>query len=134
MKLLLKRAYDPKGTNGVLTMDGMEICSTIELPWLNNQSKISCIPEGEYRLVKRFSLAHSWHIEILGVPNRSLILFHPANYALKELQGCIAPVNRLIGAGIGGNSRIAFDRLKRYVYGALNKGLDVRLKIESFKT
>lgn len=131
MKFQLKRDYLPKGTNGRLTLDGMEICSTIELPWKDNLKEKSCIPEGEYRLEKRYSKKYGWHIELKDVPGRSLILFHPANYALSELRGCIAPVLTLLGEGVGGSSKIAFQRLKRYVYEGLKKSGDVRLLIKS---
>jgi hypothetical protein len=131
MKLVLKRQYFPEGTNGKLSFDGMEICSTIELPWKDNISQNSCIPEGEYLLKKRFSDRFQWHIEVQNVPQRSLILFHPANYALSELKGCIAPVVELMRAGVGTQSRKAFQRVKKLVYSSLDKGMEVRLKIES---
>jgi hypothetical protein len=35
-------------------------------------------------------------LEVIDVKNRKLILFHPANNALKELNGCIAPVTKLV--------------------------------------
>ena len=43
--------------------------------------------------------------------NRSLILFHPANHAQKELLGCIAPVTKIIKEGIGEQSRKAMQKL-----------------------
>jgi hypothetical protein len=72
---------------------------TIELPWKNNQAGVSCIPEGKYDLVKRWSPKFGSHLQILNVPGRELILIHPANDALLELRGCIAPVCLLTGAG-----------------------------------
>jgi len=62
---------------------------TIERPWRDNIKQQSCIPEGEYGLK-----VHTGRIQpailIDGVPNRTAILFHSANYA-SELMGCIAP-------------------------------------------
>ncbi|HEY1113522.1 MAG TPA: hypothetical protein VGE66_08165, partial [Chitinophagaceae bacterium] len=49
-------------------------------------------------------------------------LVHPANDALKELRGCLAPVCRLSGAGRGLNSRIAMHRLTGLVYEAAKRG------------
>ena len=130
MDLILKRCYFSSGTNGILSFEGMEICKTIELPWKGNQRRISCIPEGIYRIKKRFSTKFKWHLEILNIQNRDLILFHPANDALKELNGCIAPVSELIGEGKGVRSRIAFERLKESVFPYLEKGFVIKLIIK----
>ncbi len=63
---------------------------TLELPWRNNESRVSCIPAGEYdaklTMSNRFKVL-LW--EILGVPDRSGIRIHAANYG-HELAGCIA--------------------------------------------
>ena len=61
---------------------------------------------------------------------RSFILFHPANNALKELNGCIAPVTKLSGPGLGLMSRKAFERLKTLVYQALDNKESVELIVE----
>jgi Family of unknown function (DUF5675) len=68
-------------------------------PWGNNQAGVSCIPEGTYELTNRWSLKFGRHLQILNVPGREYILIHPANEALRELKGCIAPVCLLAGAG-----------------------------------
>ncbi|MCL6462025.1 MAG: hypothetical protein I4O51_09170 [Flavobacterium micromati] len=47
MVLLLNRIYFSEGTQGSLEWNGTLVCYTIELPWLGNQSRISCIPEGD---------------------------------------------------------------------------------------
>ena len=65
-------------------------CKTIELPWRNNQRRISCIPVGTYEVVKRTSKKYGDHFHITNVPDRSWILIHPANYS-RQLLGCIAP-------------------------------------------
>jgi len=130
MDLVLKRKNLPDGTNGQLWLQQQLICMTIELPWKNNLKRKSCIPEGRYSLKKRFSERFGLHILIDLVPNRSLILFHPANDAQKELNGCIAPVTSLIGEGKGIDSRKAFERLKRIVYEYLQRGEQVFLHIK----
>ena len=101
MKLELIRTYYPEGTNGEIFLNGNRVCSTIELPWKNNAPQVSCIPEGEYVLRKRYSPRFGQHYLLINVPGRSFILIHPANDALKELKGCIAPVSFLTGAGKG---------------------------------
>ncbi len=131
MVLVLKRQYFPEGTNGKLACEGQFICHTIELPWKNNETRVSCIPEGEYFIQKRYSPKFQWHLEVLDVQNRSLILFHPANNALQELHGCIAPVTKLSGPGLGLMSKKAFAKLKTFVFKALDQNESVLLIVES---
>jgi len=133
MKLELIRTYFPNGTNGDLLLHGDKLCSTIELPWLKNQSQVSCIPEGEYELRKRYNLRFRKHLLIVNVPGRSYILMHAANDALKELKGCIAPVSFLTGEGKGSQSRVALEKLVNAVYPALDQGEQVFLIIQSNK-
>jgi len=130
MELELERYYYPEGTNGILRYGGLKVCYTIELPWKGNERNVSCIPEGRYALAKRYSERFKWHIEIRDVAGRSDILFHPANYALRELRGCIAPVSELSGAGKGSGSLKAFGLLKRLVYKRINAKEDVFLIIK----
>ena len=122
MDLLLLRTPFPKGVNGVLLLNGVEICKTIELPWLDNKRRISCIPPGRYRLRMRYSSTFAWHFEVVGVPGRQDILIHPANHAAVELKGCIAPVLQHTGEGKGTSSRIALQRLKDRLYPLLERG------------
>lgn len=63
-------------------------CHTLELPWLDNQRNISCIPVGEYHCKKRYSQRFENHFHILNVPNRSYILIHHGNY-FRDTEGCI---------------------------------------------
>ena len=131
MVLILKRNYFPDGTNGKLECEGKLICNTIELPWKKNERRVSCVPEGKYFLQKRYSKKYQWHIEVLSVKGRSGILFHPANNAMKELNGCIAPVTKISGAGLGLMSRKACTTLKTLLYKALDKSEKVVLIIQS---
>jgi hypothetical protein len=130
MILFLTRTYFPDGTNGKLECAGKLICYTIELPWKRNEHGISCIPEGKYFIRKRYSKKFNWHLELIGVSNRNLILIHPANYAKKELNGCIAPVTKLSGPGLGLLSRKAYVKLKNLVYKALDNKESVKLIVQ----
>jgi hypothetical protein len=131
MELELIRTYFPNGTNGELSNKGERICFTIELPWLNNKSQVSCIPEGRYELQKRYSDRYEWHLQLKDVRNRLLILIHPANDAVKELKGCIAPVSILSSEGKGLSSRMAFYKLNYIVYQAMIREEKVFLIIKS---
>lgn len=69
-------------------------CFCLELPDRNNQKRVSRIPAGEYKVIKRWSSKYKNHFHILDVPNRSMILIHHGNYN-KDTLGCI-----LVGAAL----------------------------------
>lgn len=119
MEMHLARQYHAAGVNGQLSAMGYPLCFTIELPWLQNEPLRSCIPEGRYQLVKRYSPKFHWHLHLIDVPGREWILIHPANHALLELKGCIAPVTRLTAPGVGSQSRQALALLMRWADRAL---------------
>lgn len=113
MNVFLERQYKEDCTLGRFWAGDIPIY-TLELPWKNNQSNISCIPEGIYPVEKTYSPAFTkikrqkakkknpdiaeeelnqikvflW--EILDVPKRSGIRIHTANF-VRQLKGCIAP-------------------------------------------
>jgi hypothetical protein len=64
------------------------------------------------------------HLELVDIPNRTYILIHPTNNVHKELQGCVAPVTKLSGPGLGLLSRKAF------VYKALDNKESVEILIQ----
>lgn len=80
---------DQDGTRGRLRFRGMDLAS-LEKPWRNNQTGISCIPAGLYRFVlapsPRFQRPLYRAVRVMG---RSDILIHPANWE-SQLEGCIA--------------------------------------------
>ena len=131
--VLERNISSPQGVNGVLHHDGKVICQTIELPWKDNKKGESCIPSGIYKLSKRWSGKYGDHLLLHDVPDRQLILIHPANNALKELRGCIAPVMHVDSPGKGSDSRkackkvfdLAFAQLK------LNQLLTIEIKFAS---
>jgi hypothetical protein len=99
MELELIRTYFSEGINRKILYQDRLITYTIELPWKNNQAQVSCIPERRYEPVKRWSLKFGRHLQVMNVSGREYILIHPANEALRELKGCIAPVCLITGAG-----------------------------------
>ena len=131
MELTLYRAYFEDGTNGTVFCSGHFLCHTIELPWKNNKRNISCIPEGRYEVVPRYSTHFKHHLLIKGVSERHLILFHPANDALNELEGCISPVTYLGGPGKGLQSRHAMQKLTSVVQQAIDRKAPLFLTITS---
>ena len=92
---IIRFAAEPKQTLGAAVMlsvqlDNLLEFKTVELPWKDNQRRISCIPPGTYTAIKHTSPKFGPCLWILDVPGRSEILIHPANY-WHDLLGCIAP-------------------------------------------
>jgi len=132
MELLLQRMYKTGlPTNGNLFYNDKLICHTIELPWFNNEPNVSCIEEGTYELNRCFSQKFGWHFTIKDVHKRKFISIHPANDALKELRGCIAPVLELLRQGIGIDSKKAMALLTAIAFPELKKGEKIYLTITS---
>ena len=63
---------------------------TIELPWKDNEVRVSCIPAGTYTVKQHTSPSKGSCFEIQDVPGRTHILLHVANWA-KDVLGCIGP-------------------------------------------
>lgn len=62
---------------------------TLELPWLNNEKQISCIPIGKYVCKKKHHTRFGESVfEVVNVPNRDGIYFHIGN-TVKDTHGCI---------------------------------------------
>jgi hypothetical protein len=131
MELELVRVYFPNGCNGELYNNGERICFTIELPWLDNKPRISCIPEGRYEINRRYSPRFKHHFQLMNVDKRSLILIHAANDAQKELKGCIAPVSILTAEGKGLQSRRALEKIRKLLLPELEIDNKIFLTIKS---
>lgn len=98
MKLIISRTYHDNYTTGIIVVfDGDKILSkacSLELPWLNNQRNVSCVPEGEYWAIKEISPTRGKIFRLLYVHGRSGILFHKGNFVagyVKDSEGCILP-------------------------------------------
>lgn len=90
MYLTLKRvSYDLTATYGVL-LDGygVPIALTLEQPWRDNKALISCIPKGDYEVVKYDGTKFKNVFLLKNVPLRSAILIHAGN-TVDDTQGCI---------------------------------------------
>ncbi len=90
MNVYLFRRYYETATLGWLVI-GDQVLRTLELPWKDNQSNISCIPPGEYQTVYLPRSASGkyrkvWHVQETG--HRIGILIHNGNLT-DHTQGCI---------------------------------------------
>ena len=125
MITLLRRSYDIlDGVDGTLITPLITVY-TLELPWKDNVSGISCIPLGTYKMTKRISPRFGSVFHIHDVENRSWILTHWGNWAgdvLKgrrsDSEGCIL-VGMKIGIAYGQKavlmSRVGFYSLMKYL-------------------
>ena len=107
-------------------------CDTLELPYLDNQRRISCIPEGEYpvriRLPRESATRDYMHLLVKDVPNRDYILFHIGNFP-KNTKGCIL-VGQSRKQDRVNNSTLAMDLLMKEIVnlGGTNINLIIKNK------
>jgi hypothetical protein len=92
--MLIQRTYLDDCTIGVLTVKGLR-CFTLELPDLDNETSISCIPEGTYQVHKDYSEKLGACYNIHDVEGRYHIKIHTGNYT-RQIEGCILVGNSLI--------------------------------------
>lgn len=92
---ILRYYSDTYCTLGLWTIEGLvdPVWHTIEPPWLNNESNVSCIPAGTY-IVDPFhnpkygKTPDCWRLR--DVPNRGGVDIHVLNRA-EQSKGCIGP-------------------------------------------
>jgi len=85
MWAVIGRSYQPKQTPGCfVVIDEENVVAqvkSLELPYLQNQRKISCIPPGEYECERIQHLKYGLCWWVKDVPSRDGILIHTGNYA-----------------------------------------------------
>jgi hypothetical protein len=126
--LVLARKYTPSGTQGAYIVfdDNTEIfrCKCMELPWLNNQQKVSCIPGGRIYDVEKISTPkHPNSFLIKDVPNRTAVMIHIGNFASGtqiDTEGCQLPGMNFVDIDGNGTidvaqSTIAMDSLNHFL-------------------
>jgi hypothetical protein len=98
IRLILARKLNPNETQGtyIVMDDNVEIfrCCCLELPWLDNQHDISCIPNGIYDVEKYNTVDHPNTFHIKNVHGRDGILIHKGNFATGkkiDTKGCQLP-------------------------------------------
>jgi len=111
--ILIRSPSTDEGTFGTLSFGG-QVVRSLELPWRDNARQRSCIPRGTYRCAIVQSPKFGRVYEVKGVPGRTAVLIHPANFAgdidlgyTTNLQGCIAPCEQV------GQMRNAAGRMQR---------------------
>lgn len=93
---LNRKPSTPEGTFGdICDVNGLIICDTCELSWLNNEPDKSCIPLGKYNVIRHNTDEHPNTWQLQNVPGRTGILIHNGNTERDSL-GCI-----IVGNGRG---------------------------------
>ena len=92
---LIRLEETEAGTIGVLKIDKLVFCYTLEPKDMENQANISSIPAQQYLCKRVESPSHGDVFEVTGVPGRAHILFHSGN-TIRDTAGCI-----LLGDKIG---------------------------------
>ena len=87
--LLLKRHSTELANFGFLIgPKNIPFAVTLELPWRDNQQRISAIPMGVYTCRRVQSPAFGNTFQVMDVPGRSHVLFHGGN-TVADTKGCI---------------------------------------------
>lgn len=103
--ILTRTASADDGTFGTISI-GERIFQTAELPWRENKSQISCIPEGSYTVNPNKSPKFGDCLRLENVSGRSNILIHVGNYAGDSSKGYKTDVQ---GCILIGESRVSTD-------------------------
>lgn len=93
----IQRVYLPDRTLGSFYRDDEVIARTLELPWLDNERSVSCIPENEYEVIKqppKESRPYAY-FRLPFVDGRSGILIHRGLNPTHS-KGCILVASRFI--------------------------------------
>lgn len=85
---LKRKEFNKKETLGEMFFEDKKIAVTLEPPRKDNKPRMSCIPTGNYRVVRRYSNKYGNHFHITGVKGRSYVLIHKLNYYYNTL-GCV---------------------------------------------
>ena len=96
MLTIVRDVTSDAGTFSEWYWDWERICSAIELPWRNNTRRVSCIPDGEYTVIRNRSPKFGAGFIFLDVPGRSFVLIHKGNFAgaapwKTHSHGCLLP-------------------------------------------
>ena len=85
--LRMNEDYD-LGTFGAMLIQGEPFCATLEPGDQLNAPFVSSIPAQQYWCKPYHSEKHGHTFEVLNVPGRENILFHPGNRVI-DTEGCI---------------------------------------------
>lgn len=126
MEFKIQRLVDNgEATIGVLFYNDLPMLTTLEPPYKDNETNISCIPIGSYKgvIFNSYRWGRTFQLEVEG---RQAIEFHPGNYPT-DTHGCI-----LLGTNFSHSNELAiFESAKAFkVFQELTKDVDyIRVNI-----
>jgi hypothetical protein len=88
IELIRLEEHHDFGTFGILKVNKTVFCVTLEPPDKENVQNISSIPAQQYICYRHNSPTFGDTFKIMGVPDRSEVLFHAGNI-VKHTKGCI---------------------------------------------
>jgi len=128
--LIIRDTFSEKSTLGKLFINGELFCDTLELPYINNERSISCIPAGRYkvrlRLARESATRDYLHLLVKDVPDRDYILFHRGNTA-KDTRGCVL-VGQSREQDRVNNSRLAMDLVIKEILNLGGENINLIIK------
>lgn len=119
MELVLERdSFSQSAVLGVLYVNGVSFCDTLEPAFIKGYGKRSCIKPGTYSIDYHYSPKYGkYMLTLCGVDGRSGILIHSGNTSL-DTSGCI-----LVGVRKGNcslvSSRSTLGILLKRVFAAM---------------
>jgi hypothetical protein len=116
------RKYNTDSVHGDIIYNGLLLGKTLELPYRDNKTNISSIPEGEYYI----SIKNSTRINVKNVPNRSNIQIHTGN-VLSQTKGCLLIGSDIINNNIY-NSMVTMNLLQQIINMNDNKKFKIKIR------
>lgn len=136
--ILQRQPLTGKATTGRFFMQRMGVTRptdiySLELPWRNNEPRVSCVPDGIYPMIWANSprlKKKTWRLQ--QVPDRDGILIHPANF-VNQLLGCIAPGLAFEDLNDDGviditSSGVALMQLEKILLPYIKTGIDIDIR------
>lgn len=105
-------------TMGVLSVNGTQICYTLEEKWRDNQKGHSCVGLGTYSAFIRYTSTKSkreWCFQLNDANGRSAIQMHIGNKP-SHTEGCILVGTTSQDNFVGGSTE-AYQKLQDFVFG-----------------
>lgn len=117
MKLVLKRDYfSLSAVSGVLYVDGVECCNTLEPAIIEGYGKGSCVKPGTYSIDYHYSPKfRKYMLTLCGVKGRSGILIHSGNTS-SDTTGCILVGERMDNDKLSSSRDALCSLLKRVIF------------------
>lgn len=110
---IIRENSDTKETTGTFMAvnNGKTLTGyTLELPWLNNQQNISCLPTGMYECSLAWQVdLKEYNYQIQSIPGRDGVFIHWGNF-YKDSKGCILTGSSLVDLNGDGEKDVASTR------------------------